>query len=112
MNRLAHDFQRTSVSTQASLVSNAKPLCCFDWTCEAVATVSDDGSLDRLRGRVFFPVQWVHNGSHLLLNRVQYFINGVNSYSEQSVNILDLRTHAITTVTDAGAADQDAWYEP
>lgn len=39
MSRLAHDFQCTSVSSQASLASNAKPLCCLTGHAEAAATV-------------------------------------------------------------------------
>lgn len=57
----------------------------------------------------FYPVQWSNDGSHILLNRVQYFVNGTHSYSEQSVNMLDLCNQAITTVTAAGTADRDAW---
>jgi hypothetical protein len=56
----------------------------------------------------FYPAQWAPDGKHLLLNRVQYFINGVNSYSEQSANIPDPCAQEITTVTPAGTADRYA----
>ena len=81
----------------------------------AIFVMDNDGTHARqitthpVADEYFYPVQWSKDGSHILLNRVQYFINGVHSYSEQSVNMLDLCNQAITTVTPAGGADYDAW---
>lgn len=87
-------------------------------TFGAIFVMNDDGTNSHqitthpVADEYFYPAQWARDGSHLLLNRVQYFINGVNSHSEQSVNMLDLDTQSITTVADAGTTDQDAWYQP
>jgi Tol biopolymer transport system component len=81
----------------------------------AIFVMDNDGTHPRqitthlVADEYFWPVQWSNDGSHILLNRVQYFVNGVHSYAEQSVNMLELCNQKITTVTASGLADRDAW---
>ncbi|HUA79882.1 MAG TPA: hypothetical protein VL997_05880 [Dyella sp.] len=58
-----------------------------------------------------YPVAWSEDETHILLNRIRYIIQGPQEGEYQSVNLLDIGTQAISTVTDNGTADEGAWQQ-
>lgn len=57
----------------------------------------------------YYPVQWTADDSRILLNRTRDVVQGPQAGQYLSVQMLDLGTQAITSVTDNGSAADGAW---